>query len=140
VGVLDHDSVRGFLLQAWLESQPGTTTAHEEGGFVLRNADGSLGVERWSRGAQNEILVPPHPGGKRGDLPIVATFHTHPNPGSDYQQEPSLTDIRAVRDDLDLSQPDYEGEYVISREWIYRIQKNGQVESVGETKTLLKLT
>jgi hypothetical protein len=139
VSVLDDDLVRDRLLQAWLESQPGTATAQEEGGFVLRNADGSLAVERWPRGAQNEILVPSHPGGQRVGLPIVATFHTHPNPGPDYQQEPSLTDIRAVRDDPDLNHPDYEGEYVISREWIYRIRKNGQVELVGETKTVLKV-
>jgi proteasome lid subunit RPN8/RPN11 len=83
-------------------------------------------------------LVPRHPGGKRNNLSIVATFHTHPNPGPEFQQEPSLTDIRAVRDDPDLSPPDYEGEYVIASEWIYRIHKNGRVESVGETKAVLK--
>jgi hypothetical protein len=139
VGVFDDDSVRAFLLHAWLESQPGTTAAHEEGGFVLRNSDGSLTVERWPGGAQNEIFVPPHPGGKRGDLLIVATFHTHPNPGADYQQEPSLTDIRAVRGDPHLSNPDYEGEYVIAPESIYRIRKNGDVDVVGKTDDLLKI-
>jgi hypothetical protein len=138
VSVLDDVTVRGLLLQAWQESHPGTTAAHEEGGFVLRNVDGSLGVERWPRGAQNEILVPPHPAGKRGNLTIVATYHTHPNPGPDFQQEPSLTDIRAVRDDPDLIHPDYEGEYVIASEWIYRIRKNGQVDAVGETEATLK--
>ncbi len=139
MSVLNDDTIRGLFLRAWQESQPGTPAAHEEGGFVLRNADGSLSVERWPRGVQNQILVPPHPGSKRGDLLIVATFHTHPNPGSEFQQEPSLTDIRAVRDDPDLNHPDYEGEYVIASEWIYRIPKNGQVESVGETKAVLKI-
>jgi len=138
VSVLDDDTIRHLFLHAWQESQPGTSDAHEEGGFVLRNVDGSLIVERWPRGAQNQILVPPHAGGKRNDLLIVATFHTHPNPGVEFQQEPSLTDIRAVREDPDLSHADYEGEYVIASEWIYRIHRNGRVESVGETKVVLK--
>jgi hypothetical protein len=112
--------------------------AHEEGGFVLRNGDGSLRVERWPRGVQNEIVVPEHPGGVREHLPVVATFHTHPNPGADFQQEPSLTDVRAVRDDPDLSHPDYEGKYVIATESIYLICRDGRVETVGQTKAILK--
>jgi hypothetical protein len=137
VSVLGDENVRGPILQAWQESEPGEDAAHEEGGFVLRNADGSLCVERWPRGAKNEIFVPIHPDGKRGELPIVATFHTHPNPGTEFQQEPSLTDIRAVRDDTNLSHPDYEGEYVIASESIYRIHKSGKVDLVGQTKTML---
>lgn len=138
MSVLDDDTIRGLFLQAWQDSQPGTSHAHEEGGFVLRNIDGWLIVERWPRGAQNQIVVPPHPDGKRGDLVIVATFHTHPNPGAEFQQEPSLTDIRAVRDDPDLRHSDYEGEYVLASEWIYLVHKNGRVESIGETKVVLK--
>ena len=140
MSALDDDTIRGLLLQAWQDSQPGTIAAHEEGGFVLRNTDGSLGVERWPRGVQNQIVVPPHPGGRRMELSIVATFHTHPNTGPEYQQEPSLTDIRAVRNDPDLGHPEYEGEFVISSEWIYRIQRNGQVEAVGETRIVFEIT
>ena len=69
----------------------------------------------------------------------MATFHMHPNPGDNYQQEPSLTDIRAVRDDPDLSQSDYEGEYVIATESIYSISKTGDVVVVGNTNELLKV-
>jgi hypothetical protein len=140
VNVLDDERIRGLFVQAWQESQAGTTAAHEEGEFVLRDADGSLTVERWPWGEQNQIVVPPHPGGTRGHQLIVATFHTHPNPGAGFQQEPSLTDIRAVRDDPDLNHPDYQGEYVIALEWIYRIRKNGQVETVAPTKAALKIT
>ncbi len=139
VSVLDDDTARGLFLQAWQESQPGSAGAHEEGEFVLRNADGSLEVQRWPVGIRNEILVPPHPGGHRGGRPIVATFHTHPNPGPDYRQEPSLTDVRGVRDDPDLSHPEYEGEYVISADWIYLIRKTGRIELIGETKAALKI-
>jgi hypothetical protein len=75
----------------------------------------------------------------RGGLLVVATFHTHPNPGSEFQQEPSLTDIRAVRDDADLDHPDYEGEYVIASRHIYRIPKRGPVETIGNTRTVLQI-
>lgn len=139
MSVLNDDSIRELFRLAWSESQAGKDDAHEEGGFVLCNVDGSLAVERWPRGAQNEIFVPPHPNGKRGDLTILATFHTHPNPGLDYQQEPSLTDIRAVRDDPHLSHSEYEGEYVIAAESIYRIERDGRVESIGKTHSLLHL-
>lgn len=139
MSILNDQLIREQLRQAWLDSQPGTDVAHEEGGFVLRGDDGALIVERWPRGAQNEILVPPHSGGKRGTMSIVATFHTHPNVGPDFQQEPSLTDIRAVRDNPDLSDPNYEGEYVISSEWIYCIQRNGDVNVEQETSAALSL-
>jgi hypothetical protein len=136
---LDDAYVKAQLRDAWLESQPGMPGAHEEGGFVLLLPDGSYRVERWPKGKQNEITVPVHTGGLRGGVPIVATFHTHPNPGADYQQEPSLTDVRAVRDDPELSGADYEGEYVISEKTVYRIRKDGTVEELGETSTLLSL-
>ena len=81
-------------------------TAHEEGGFILRNADATLSVERWPRGVQKQISVPEHSDGKRNGLTIIATFHTHPNPGADFLQGPSLTDIRAVRNDSGLGHAD----------------------------------
>jgi hypothetical protein len=139
VSILDDHRVLALLCEAWRESQPGTPAAHEEGGFVLRNEDGFLTVERWLRGGQRQISVPPHRGGLRRGLLVVATFHTHPNPGSDFQQEPSLTDIRAVRDDTDLDHADYEGEYVIASEHIYRISKHGLVETIGDTGAVLQI-
>ena len=105
----------------------------------LQNPDGSLTVERWPKGAKDQIVVPPYPGGRRGGLPIVATFHTHPNLGPDYQQEPSLTDTRAVRDDPDLKCAQYQGEFVISKADIYLIRPDGTVATVGDTSALLNL-
>jgi hypothetical protein len=137
VSVLDNPTVREGLRLAWAESQPGTSGAHEEGGFILRNKEGSIFVERWPRGKQNEILVPAHPGGMRGPAVILATFHTHPNLGPPFLQEPSLTDIRAVRADPDLNHAEFEGEYVIASEELHIIRKSGQVEIIGETKILL---
>ena len=77
VSFLDDDAIRDLFVQAGQESEPGTDAAHEEGGFVLRNADGSLSVERWPKGVQDKIFVPLHPGGKRGDLQIVATMQAN---------------------------------------------------------------
>lgn len=134
--VLDKLVVRRALMQAWQDSQPGFTGRHEEGGFILKDANGNLQIQRWPKGAQNEIFVPPHPDGKRGNKNIVATFHTHPNTGEDFLQEPSLTDIRAVRDDPDLKTNVYEGEYVITQDKIYRIDKMGDVSVVGNTQEI----
>lgn len=130
-------SVCAEFRQAWLDSRPDTVDAHEEGGFVLQQADGSFGVERWPHGVQNRITVPSHPGGLRGGLRIVATFHTHPNTGANYRQEPGRTDMLGVQSDPHLSHPDYEGEFVISLALVYLIHRDGRVETVGDPKSLL---
>jgi hypothetical protein len=54
MSILDDHRVIASLDEAWRESQPGTVAAHEEGGFVLRNVDGFLTVERWLRGGQRQ--------------------------------------------------------------------------------------
>jgi len=88
--------------QAWLESQPGPAGGHEEGGFIVQDYDRSYAVIRWPHGTADEILVPAHDGCEAQGKPIWLTFHTHPNTGSDFMQEPSEDDEIAVRDDRDL--------------------------------------
>ena len=119
--ILDVALVRAALRQAWEDSQPGLTGSHEEGGFILRDSSGNLTVERWPHGQHNAIVVPPHPDCRINDQDIVATFHSHPNTGSDYLQEPGETDKRAVRDDPHLKGAFYEGEFVLSAQTINRI-------------------
>src|SRR5438552_605781 len=97
-GPIYDSSVTAALGRAWDDSEPRTPAAHEEGGFVVRTADGDLAVVRWPRGQQNTILVPHHVGCRIGHDDIVASFHTHPNAGPAFLQEPSETDRRAVRD------------------------------------------
>jgi proteasome lid subunit RPN8/RPN11 len=140
MAILHDRVVRHELVRAWIESNPATTEACEQGGFVVRELNGNYRVVRWPTGKSNCIEVPCHVGGNRDGLPVVATFHTHPNPPPDYLQEPSLTDIRAVRDDPDLCHPDYEGELVISAEAIYRISRSGMVEYVGGFHELLMIS
>jgi len=135
--VISNATVRSALQQAWLDSSPGLTGGHEEGGFILKNADESLSVKRWQRGLQDTIQVPPHRDCMFDGLEIVASFHAHPNTGSDYLQEPSETDKRAIRDDPDLKGEDYVGEFVISQAVIYLVSPTGQVREMADTKTVL---
>ncbi|MDZ7292816.1 MAG: Mov34/MPN/PAD-1 family protein [candidate division KSB1 bacterium] len=135
--LLEEPLVVEAFKQTWLDSQPGHGSGHEEGGFILRDAHGNLSVKRWPQGEQNIITVPPHPNCKIEDCEIIATFHTHPNTGNDFLQEPSETDRRAVRDDPNLKSPGYEGEYVISQQLIYLVAANGQVSIIGNTRALL---
>jgi hypothetical protein len=65
---------------------------------------------------------------------IVASFHTHPNTGTDFLQEPSETDKRAVRDDPDLKGGAYIGEFVITQEKIYLVAPSGQVREMTDTQ------
>ncbi len=134
--ILNDLAVRAALKQAWQESQPGVSGGHEEGGFILRDATGNLSVARWPKGAQDTIILPPRPNCRIGSKDIVASFHTHPNTGSDYLQEPSETDKRAVRDDPDLKGAFYVGELVISTDKVYLITPNGQVSEIGNRRDI----
>lgn len=135
--ILDDPIVRPALRRAWEDSQPRPTGGHEEGGFILTDSAGKLSIERWPCGQQNSMVVPPHPNCRINDQDIVTAFHTHPNTGTDYLQEPGETDKRAVRDDPHLKGAFYEGEFVISAQIIYRIAPTGQVSEVAETQDYL---
>jgi hypothetical protein len=135
--ILSETTLRAALRAAWLDSRPGTVGAHEEGGFLIKGSAGNLNAIRWRRGQQNSIILPSHPGCKIGGGDIILSFHTHPNTGPNYIQEPSQTDIRAVRDDADLKGPFYLGELVISKETLYLIDPTGQVGVVGDPDQFL---
>ncbi len=134
--VLANTDVRHALQQAWVDSNPGMTGGHEEGGFVVRDADGSLSVRRWQKGLQDTIQVPPHGNCVFDGLEIVASFHTHPNTGNNYLQEPGETDKRAIRDDPDLKGDEYIGEFVISKAVIYLVSPAGQVREMDDTEAV----
>lgn len=136
--ILTNSVVLAELKRAWQDSRPGVSGGHEEGGFILRDAAGNMSIDRWPRGAQDTIILPSRPNCKIGGKEIVASFHTHPNTGKDYLQEPTETDKRAVRDDPDLKGAVYEGEFVISQEKIYLIAPNGQVSEIGDTRDILR--
>ena len=95
-------------------------------------------VVRWKKGTNNEIILPPHKNCFVNGKDIIASFHTHPNTGKDFQQEPSLTDIRAVRDDFDLKGEFYLGEFVVSKENIYLIEPSGEFRVIGRTEDIFE--
>jgi hypothetical protein len=98
---------------------------------------GDLTVVRWPVGGKDFALLPPHEDCRIGDRDIVASFHTHPNSGGDYLQEPGETEKRAVRDDPDLKGSVYVGEFVVSESRTYLITPMGDVLNLGDTRTLL---
>jgi hypothetical protein len=133
---LNDPNVSAALQQAWLDSNPGVTGGHEEGGFIIRADSGNLQVRRWKRGAQDNIVVPLHFNCQFEGNEVVATFHTHPNTGNDYQQETSEIDKQAVRGDPHLKGQNYLGEFVITAETIFLITPTGQVREVAEAEFL----
>lgn len=128
------------MAEAWVESQPGSATAHEEGGFILRRPEGQFAVERWPRGTARKILVPEHAGGARPGGIVVATFHTHPQAGPRFPEGPSLLDVSTVLGDPDLRHPEYLGEFVIGVEWLYQIGPTGIIDRIGRTAELLPIS
>ncbi len=137
LNILSDWAVRTSLARAWADSQPGSTGGHEEGGFIVVDQSGKLSVERWPAGRGNNIAVPDHYGCALKGFPIVATFHTHPNTGSDYLQAPSETDKRGVKEDADLKGNLYLGEFVFSEEMVYLITPDGTVSELDRRSTLL---
>jgi hypothetical protein len=131
--ISQNPAVVAELNRGWKDSEPGISGGHEEGGFIVVDDFGILSVVRWERGIANQIVLPPHGNCNVHGKAIVASFHTHPNTGADFQQEPSLTDIRAVRDDPDLKGGLYLGEFVVSQENVYLIEPSGQVGVIGKT-------
>src|SRR5262245_9568919 len=134
LSILNDPIVLAALKDAWLDSNPGNSGGHEEGGFILLRSNGELNVMRWHRGEQDTITLPPHTDCKFDDEKIVASFHVHPNMGDDYLQEPSETDKRAVRDDPDLKGENYIGEFVISAKIIYLVTPAGSVRELNDTQ------
>ena len=50
-GLLAQAHVRQCMWEAWQDSLPDDpVNRHEEGGYFVRNEDGSVGCERWPRG------------------------------------------------------------------------------------------
>lgn len=135
--ILEKNLILVDLYNAWNESEPGESGGHEEGGFIILD-DETLTIIRWATGLQNESVLPPHKNCFVDGKDIIASFHTHPNTGNDFQQEPSLTDIRAVSDDFDLKGEFYLGEFVISEQNIYMIEPAGDYHVIGPTKALFE--
>ena len=130
-------TIAAEMSRAWRESQPDDPlTRHEEGGYIVQNADLSYAVERWSRGENSRIVPPPLDCNSCYDgKVVVAACHTPPNPlvdevGREWEQAPSESDRR------------WHGRrrlrgFVISRMLVYEIDVNATVFVLGERDEVL---
>src|SRR5215207_5286092 len=131
-GPIGNATVQAAMRQAWADSDAGSAAnRHEEGGYIVRNADNSLGVARWPRGAGAAIQPPARDGrGRFGGLEVLGEFHTHPNPpvdeaGRRWTPGPSPTDITGIRAER------YPGDsYVVSAGEVFVVHSDGSVDTV----------
>ena len=75
--ILENPLILSELKLAWIDSEPGGSGGHEEGGFIVADDSGNLIVVRWGKGLQNEIVLPQHRNCFIDGKNIVASFHRH---------------------------------------------------------------
>jgi hypothetical protein len=125
---IDDPAVQAAMRQAWTDSQAGDPhQRHEEGGYIVRNADGSLGVERWPRGVGASITPPPRDAnGRYNGNEVLGEFHTHPNPPVD-EHGAQWTQGGHAGDWNGIAHENYPGEsYIISRDHVWVVSPSGQ--------------
>ena len=136
------DWLRQAFQLAWERSQTNVPASrHEEGGYIVVEADGSLGVRWWQPG-KSAMITPPKRArdGSFDGCKVVGEFHTHPHPRKDEQGrvwdlEPSAIDINGIRNEK------YPGiSYVIGWEHIWQIEPDGRVTRIGLRAKLLAVS
>ena len=133
--LLQHKIVIEGLRLAYKESGVGTDRPIEQGGFILRQPSmATYKVVRLPAGTQATLVYPLCMDGTFEGQEIVASFHTHPNTGSEWQQQPSPQDIQ-----LSQNYPETMGTYqfVISKERLYYVNNDGNVTDMGATSYIL---
>lgn len=137
IAVLSASNVIAGMRRAFQESDVRGPNPIEQGGFIVQTRDtGELEVERLSEGGRDSLSYPICADGTYNGKRIVGTFHTHPNTGWDWTQEPSPQDIRLSADYPETMGPH---QFVIGAETIYHIDNEGVVTNVGSTLELLGL-
>ena len=123
-----HDpDVKQGMREAWNDSQAGDpANRHEEGGYIVREADGTYGVERWPRGSGASITPPPRAAdGTYNGKEVVGEFHTHPNPPVDEAGR-SWTQGGHDGDWNGIASENYPGDsYIISDGDIWAVSSTG---------------
>jgi hypothetical protein len=93
--LLAHVDVIDGLRRAFQESGVGTDNPVEQGGFIVLDYDsGALDVVRLPASGPHSLVYPICADGKFRGNQIVGSFHTHPNTGLGWRQEPSMQDMR----------------------------------------------
>ena len=134
--LLDDPKVTAGLKAAAKDSDIGGKNPVEQGGFILKDPKtGQLSVERWPQGKGASMQPPMSADGTYNGKDIVGSFHTHPNVGPGWKQEPSNADVNFVKKYPKTAGPDH---FVVSKDKIYHIDKNGSVSEAGSTASILK--
>ena len=124
---IDDPNVRAAMTQAWADSQADDpANRHEEGGYIVRNEDGSYGVERWPRGAGASITPPLRDAdGSYNGRQVLGEFHTHPNPPVDETGR-VWTQGGHEGDWNGIAAENYPGDsYIISGDSVWRVDSAG---------------
>jgi proteasome lid subunit RPN8/RPN11 len=135
--LLDDVTIKIAIRQALLESLPGTDQPTEQGGFIVRDATTLKPVvRRLSVGQADSFQIPLCPDGRFHGEEIIGSFHTHPNIGPEWQEEPSRQDIRLVTE-----YPETVGaiHFVIGMARTYSIANDGTVNVLGTTDEVLRI-
>jgi hypothetical protein len=133
--LLANAEVIDQLRRAYDESRVGTDDPAEQGGFLLIDPVHCIvEVAKLPSGAPDSLAFPICADGMYQGKTIVGSFHTHPNAGADWRQEPSPQDIRLSQDFPETMGPH---QFVIAKEKIYHIDREGMVTVIGDTEQLL---
>lgn len=133
--LLADPSVVAGMRKAFEESDVGGSEPVEQGGFILRDPQtGKLAVERLPSGHRSSLRYPICPEGTYRGENIVGSFHTHPNTGPDWMQEPSLQDVRLSKENPETMGPH---QFVFSATAAYHIDNEGVVSEIGATAEVL---
>lgn len=134
--LLGYTGLIDQLRRAYEESGVGTDRPLEQGGFIVRDSvSGDVEVVRLPARERDSLAFPICADGMYRGKQIVGSFHTHPNTGTEWRQEPSVQDIRLSQD-----YPDTMGkhQFVIAEKKIYHIDSDGVVTEMGPTRQLLE--
>jgi len=124
---IDDPSVQEGMSQAWEDSEANDpANRHEEGGYIVRNADGTHGVERWPRGQGASIAPPPRDAnGRYNGREVVGEFHTHPNPSVDESGR-QWTQGGHEGDWNGIAAENYPGDsYIVSEDQVWEVDSGG---------------
>lgn len=133
--LLADPNVVAGMRKAFEESDAGGSEPVEQGGFILRHPEtGELAVERLPSQHRSSLRYPICSGGTYRGKEIVGSFHTHPNTGSEWMQEPSPQDVRVSKEYPETMGPH---QFVFSATTAYHIDNEGLVSEIGQTAQVL---
>ncbi|HVT27550.1 MAG TPA: hypothetical protein VHE81_05980, partial [Lacipirellulaceae bacterium] len=91
---------------------------------------GTVQVVRLPGRSRDSLAFPICGDGTFDGMQIVGSFHTHPNLGPEWRQEPSLQDIHLSQDYPETMVPH---QFVIAQKTIYHIDNDGIITEMGQT-------